>query len=78
MVYCEEGYKGKPIYDVDSIEGIVRGEMPKTLVSWKCPSAPKKPKEEDWLHTNMYYTSCTKKCKVCGMIIDRGSHENLI
>lgn len=40
--------------------------------------APKKPKEDNWLCTNIICTSCTVKEKVCGVIIDGGSCENVV
>ena len=34
--------------------------------------------EEDWLRSNVLYTRCTSKGKVCLVIIDCGSFENCV
>ena len=49
--------------------------MRKTLL------APKFNSEEDWLRTNISYTTCSiggRVCKLCSMIIDGGSCENVV
>ena len=35
-------------------------------------------REENWLQSNVFFTRCTSKGKVCLMIIDNGSFENCI
>lgn len=39
---------------------------------------PRPEDEEDWLRTNIFHTSCTIKDKVCKVIVDSGSCENVI
>lgn len=39
---------------------------------------PKKSKEDSWLRNNIFYTSCTIKEKICGVIIDGGNCKNVI
>lgn len=46
--------------------------MKKTLV------VPKHETEEDWLRTNIFYTTCSIGGRVCNMIIDGGSCENVV
>ena len=40
--------------------------------------APKSEAEDDWLRTNIFYTTCNIGGRVCNMIIDGGSCENMI
>ena len=40
--------------------------------------APKLNYEEDWLRTNIFYTTCSIGGRVCSMIIDGGSCENVV
>ncbi|GKV33822.1 hypothetical protein SLEP1_g42272 [Rubroshorea leprosula] len=35
-------------------------------------------KDEDWLRHNIFYTICTSRGKVCNVIIDSGSCENVV
>jgi hypothetical protein len=34
--------------------------------------------EEDWLRNNIFHTKCTSSGKVCNVIIDGGSCENVV
>ena len=34
--------------------------------------------KEDWLRSNVFFTRCTSKGKVCSVIIDSGSFENCV
>lgn len=33
---------------------------------------------DSWLHTNIFHTRCTSRGKVCNVIIDGGSCDNLV
>lgn len=39
---------------------------------------PKPRNEHDWLRNNVFYTTCNVGGKVCNMIIDGGSCENVV
>jgi hypothetical protein len=34
--------------------------------------------ENNWLHTNIFRTRCTSGVKVCQVIVDSGSCENIV
>ena len=71
---------GEPIFDQPSNEvgGDFEEEEGLTLVMRKTLLAPKFNSEEDWLRTNIFYTTCSIGGRVFNMIIDGGSCENVV
>ena len=71
---------GEPIFDQPSNEvgGDFEEEEGLTLMMRKTLLAPKFNSEEDWLRTNIFYTTCSIGGRVCSMIIDGGSCENVV
>ncbi|XP_065620600.1 uncharacterized protein LOC136063732 [Quercus suber] len=71
---------GEPIFDQPSNEvgGDFEEEEGLTLVMRKTLLAPKFNYEEDWLRTNIFYTTCSIGGRVCSMIIDGASCENVV
>lgn len=49
-----------------------------TLVIQKSLLTSKVDYGDDWLRTNIFYTTCTVVYKVCNMIIDSGSYKNVV
>lgn len=48
------------------------------LIIKKTLLTPKDTREEDWLRTNIFYTTCNIGGRVCNMIIASGSCENVV
>ena len=48
------------------------------LVMKKTLLAPKQEDEEEWLMRNIFYTTCNIGGRVCSLVIDGGSCENVI
>ena len=71
---------GEPIFDQPSNEvgGDFDEEEGLTLVMRKTLLPPKFKSKEDWLRTNIFYTACSIGGRVCWMIIDGGSFENVV
>lgn len=61
-------------YDANDREDEVYGDGPGTVVMQEAPIVRKILK----LRTNTFYTRCTMKGKIYGLIIDEGSCENNI
>ena len=63
-------------------EEIVGGDLEEdevlALVMKKTLLAPKKEDEEEWLMRNIFYTTCNIGGRVCSLVIDEGSCENVI
>ena len=63
-------------------EEIVGGDLEEdevlALVMKKTLLAPKKEDEEEWLMRNIFYTTCNIGGRVCSLVIDGGSCENVI
>lgn len=72
----EEG--GEPVYDDDEDEEVLYGDGHETIVVRKSLLTPKSDSEDDWLRTNVFYTTCTITDKVWKMIIDSGNCENVV
>ena len=68
----------EPVYDDDKDEEVLYGDGQATLVIRKSLLAPKGDSGDEWLRTNIFQTTCTITDKVCKMIIDSGSCENVI
>ncbi|KAK4581406.1 hypothetical protein RGQ29_024882 [Quercus rubra] len=71
---------GEPIFDQPSneVSGDFEEEEGLTLVMRKTLLAPKFNSDEDRLRTNIFYTTCSIGGRVCSMIIDGGSCENVV
>jgi hypothetical protein len=54
------------------------GDGNETLVVRKSLLTPKGDCEEDWLKSNIFYTTCTLAEQVCKLIIDNGSCKNVV
>jgi hypothetical protein len=68
---------GDPVYDDDGDEDVLYGDCQETLVIHKSLQTPKGDSGDNWLRTNIFHTTCTVADKVCKMIIDSGSCENI-
>ncbi|XP_074579527.1 uncharacterized protein LOC141836014 [Curcuma longa] len=69
---------GEPVYDEDEPDEVLYGDGQETLVVRKSLLTPKDNSKDDWLRTNIFHTTCTVADKVCKMIIDSGSCENVV
>lgn len=69
---------GEPVYDDDEEEGVLYEDGHETLVVRKSLLTPKGDSGDDWLRTNIFHTTCTVVDKVCKLIIDSGSYENVV
>ncbi|XP_038678354.1 uncharacterized protein LOC119979794 [Tripterygium wilfordii] len=68
-----------PIFDEENLETeIIDGDGHVNLVIRKSLLIPKESNGEDWLRTNIFQTTCTVGEKVCKLIIDCGSCENVV
>ncbi|KAJ9548942.1 LOW QUALITY PROTEIN: hypothetical protein OSB04_021485 [Centaurea solstitialis] len=75
-----------PTYDTDNAEGeeteceIVYPDQGEALVSQQVLSVTPTTNSDDtlWLRYNIFRTKCTTKGKVCSLIIDGGSCENMV
>ncbi|GKE40545.1 putative CCCH-type zinc finger family protein [Tanacetum coccineum] len=77
----EVEYTLEPRYDEDderNEENLVYGDSGQMLVIKKSLLLPKEEESGDWLRNNIFHTTCTIKDKVCKLIIDSGSCENVI
>ncbi|KAK2993446.1 hypothetical protein RJ640_005140 [Escallonia rubra] len=59
-------------------EGIEGDVIEKALVIRHSMLAPLANNQDDWLRKNIFRTRCTAEGKLCNLIIDSGSSENLI
>nr|XP_011468590.1 PREDICTED: uncharacterized protein LOC105352699 [Fragaria vesca subsp. vesca] len=72
---------GDPIFDEEMeeySEDLVYGDISEALVICKRILMPKEEIEEDLLQRNIFHTTCTIGGKVCKLIIDGGSCENVV
>ncbi|XP_022843219.1 uncharacterized protein LOC111366753 [Olea europaea var. sylvestris] len=69
---------GEPVYDEGEDEDVLYGDGQETLVVRKSLLTPKGDAGDDWLRTNVFHTICTVADKVCKLIIDSGSCENVV
>jgi hypothetical protein len=66
------------VYDDDGDEDILYGDYQETLVIRKSLLTSKGDSGDDWMRTNTFHTTCIVADKVCKMIIDCGSCENVV
>jgi len=69
---------GDSVYDDDRDEDVLYGDGQETLVIRRSLLTPKGDSRDNWLRTNIFHTTCTVEDKVCKMIIDSGSCENVV
>ncbi|XP_022842142.1 uncharacterized protein LOC111365867 [Olea europaea var. sylvestris] len=69
---------GEPVYDDGEDEDVLYGDGQEILVVRKILLTPKGDSGDDWLRTNVFHTTCTIADKVCKLIIDSGSCENIV
>ncbi|KAE8702634.1 putative CCCH-type zinc finger family protein [Hibiscus syriacus] len=69
---------GEPVYDDDETDDVLYEDGHETLVVRKSLLTPKGDSGDDWLRTNIFHMTCTVADKVCKMIIDSGSCENVV
>ncbi|KAE8655824.1 putative CCCH-type zinc finger family protein [Hibiscus syriacus] len=50
---------GEPVYDDDETDDVLYGDGHETLVVFKSLFTPKGDSGDDWLRTNIFYTTCT-------------------
>lgn len=74
----EEDIGYEEFHDNTLEEEIVFGDNGPLLVVRRACFAPRASEGEGWLRTNIFQSSCTIKEKVCKMIIDSGSCENVV
>lgn len=71
-----------PTYDegdeANDAEELVYGDVGESLVIQKSLLLPKEEVKSDWLRNNTFHTTCTVSGKICKLIIDSGSCENVI
>ena len=59
-------------------EEYVQGDDGPLLVTRRACFIPRKFEGEDWLQSNIFQTTCTMGGKVCRLVIDSGSCENVV
>ena len=69
---------GEPVFNDDEDEEVLYGDDQQTLVIHKSLLTLKGEFRDNWLRTNIFHTTCTIADKVCKMIIDSGSCENVV
>lgn len=74
----EQGEDESPTYDEDDEDVIVYRDIGQSLVTRKAFIAPKYEDSVEWLRNNIFQTTCTIGGRVCKLIIDSGSCENMI
>nr|GEZ52781.1 hypothetical protein [Tanacetum cinerariifolium] len=63
--------------DESNEDNLVYGDSGQMLVIRKSFLLPKEEEKDEWLCSNIFHTTCTIKDKVCKLIIDSGSCENV-
>ncbi|XP_042432727.1 uncharacterized protein LOC122019314 [Zingiber officinale] len=76
--YDEENEETTPIYDeCDKEEDITYEDHGEALVIRRSLNTTYVP-DDSWLRNNIFHTRCTSNGKVCDIIVDRGSCENVV
>ena len=72
---CKEG----PLFDAhDLSEEHVYGDVGPLLVVRRACLTPREVEGDSWLHNNIFQSTCTIGGKVCQLVIDSGSCENVV
>jgi predicted RNA-binding Zn-ribbon protein involved in translation (DUF1610 family) len=70
-----------PVYD-EEMEEEVGGDQEEeegmALMIKKTLLTPKQEKEEDWVRSSLFHTTCSIGGRVCSLVIDGGSCENVV
>ena len=76
----DDGNQHLRVNDLDGVkeEGIDGDLVGETLVTRRSMFAPLASNKDDWLRKNIFRTRCTVGGKLCNLIIDSGSSENLV
>ena len=56
----------------------MQGDDGPLLVTRRACFTPRKSEGEDWLRSNIFQTTCTMGGKICRLVIDSGSCENVV
>ncbi|XP_022899409.1 uncharacterized protein LOC111412720 [Olea europaea var. sylvestris] len=68
---------GDPTYDEEVEEEVIYADHGESLVVYRSLSAAHV-EDDDWFRNNIFHTKCTSHGKVCDVIVDGGSYENVI
>ncbi|XP_050255227.1 uncharacterized protein LOC126701144 [Quercus robur] len=71
-------FNQEAVYDAEEAEEYVQGDDGPLLVTRRACFTPCKSEGEDWLRSNIFQTTYTMGGKVCRLVIDSGSCENVI
>ena len=71
-------FEQEAVYDAEEEEEYVQGDDGPLLVTRRACFTPCKSEGEDWLQSNIFQTTCTMGGKVCRLVIDSGSCENVV
>lgn len=66
------------IYDEDNEADEVAADQGEFLLVHRVLTSPKATQDDSWLRTNIFRTRCTCYGRVCNIIIDGGSCENMV
>ncbi|XP_075674896.1 uncharacterized protein LOC142644102 [Castanea sativa] len=66
------------MYEEEIVIGDSYEEEGLALVMKKILLAPKQEEQEDWLRSNIFHTTCNIGGKICNLVIDGGSCENVV
>ena len=67
-----------PMYEEEIVIGDSDKEEGLALVMKKTLLAPKQQEQEDWLRSNIFHTTCNISGRICNLVIDGGSYENVV
>lgn len=69
---------GEECENEEEVEEVTYGDQGTSLVVQRSLSVVREEEEEDWVRKNEFHTKCTSHGKVCVVIIDSGSFENVV
>ena len=71
-------FEQETVYDAEEEDEDVQGDDDPLLVTRRACFTPHKSEGEDWLRNNIFQTTCTMGSKVCRLVINSGSCENVV
>ena len=71
-------FEQEAVYDAEEEEEYVHEDDGPLLVTRRACFTPRKSEGKDWLQSNIFQTTCTMGGKVCRLVIDSGSCENVV
>ena len=74
----EEDSKADDYNDQEEDEEVTYADHGMSLIIQRNLSVAREEEDEDWLRKNVFHTKCTSHGKVCVVIIDSGSFENVV